>query len=168
MNGQHWYDDFKFLEDLITQSQQTDDPKGYFATLYYLSLIGLQQALENDIFTHPQWVDKLHQTFFQRYVNAVNQFNQDQPISKVWKIAFKASQSGWPTVDQHLMLGMNAHINYDLGIAVADSLTREQLPLFKRDFVFFNQVLLSTSKHVRHSLGQIAPPLRLFNQIWDE
>jgi hypothetical protein len=54
--------------------------------------------------------------------------------SHCWRIAFDAADRQEPPVLQHLLLGMNAHINYDLGIAAADTYPGAALVPLHRDF----------------------------------
>ena len=48
------------------------------------------------------------------------QIEHPVPDFNGWKKAFDSSTHYWPIVLQHLLMGMNAHINLDLGIAAAE------------------------------------------------
>ena len=56
-------------------------------------------------------------------------------------MAFEAATRWRPIILQHLLLGMNAHINLDLGIAAATVAPREALPSFQHDFDEINVIL---------------------------
>ena len=62
---------------------------------------------------------------------------------------------------QHLLLGMNAHINLDLGIAAALAAPGDQLVALGRDFIQINTVLARLVESEEASLGKIWPPLRV-------
>jgi hypothetical protein len=66
-----------------------------------------------------------------------------------------------PLVIQHLMLGMNAHINLDLGIAAATvAPTPAQLEALHADFNRINDVLARLVRIVEDQLCTICPPLQ--------
>jgi hypothetical protein len=72
-----------------------------------------------------------------------------------------------PLVIQHLMLGMNAHINLDLGIAAASvAPTPQALEALHADFNRINDVLARLVRIVEDQLCTICPPLqRLADRI---
>lgn len=104
-------------------------------------------------------------TFANRYFEALERQRQGYPATLSWQIAFEASQLWWPVVLQHLLLGMNAHINLDLGIAAARTCPGEALSGLKTDFERINQILASLVSGVEHELELVWPMLRLLDQI---
>src|SRR3712207_9508079 len=63
-----------------------------------------------------------------------------------------------PLVVQHLILGMNAHINLDLGVAAATvAPTPEELQSLKPDFMTINALLGRLFAVVELELRQICP-----------
>src|SRR5690606_41399624 len=60
-----------------------------------------------------------------------------------------------PLVLQHLLLGMNAHINLDLGIAAAETAPGTALPALKRDFDEITTLLGEMLDDVQDRIGRI-------------
>jgi len=58
-------------------------------------------------------------------------------------------------VPQHLLLGMNAHINLDLGVAAARVCPADQLPNLKNDFDRINLILSDLIGAVQEELAEI-------------
>lgn len=54
-----------------------------------------------------------------------------------------------PLILQHLLLGINAHINLDLGIAAAQTSPGDDLPDLRNDFVEINRVLVRQVDGIR-------------------
>ena len=73
------------------------------------------------------------------------------------------AQQWWPIVLQHLLLGMNAHINLDLGVAAARAAPGGGLAALKGDFDRINAVLAGLVGEVQEELAGIWPLLRLLN-----
>jgi len=64
---------------------------------------------------------------------------------------------------QHLLLGMNAHINLDLGVAVAEVAKDRNVPLetLHNDFNTINTILSALTYQVINELDQVSPLLSL-------
>ena len=68
--------------------------------------------------------------FFDRFLAAVDTHRHGGTPSRSWQVAFTAADQWRPTVLSHLLIGMNAHINFDLGVAVAATVPAAELPGF--------------------------------------
>jgi hypothetical protein len=73
------------------------------------------QALRDGFFADPEWVDGWDVAFAQLYLDALDADRRGEPVPEPWAVAFRAAaaQPDMPEV-RHVLLGMNAHINYDL------------------------------------------------------
>jgi hypothetical protein len=83
-------------------------------------------------------------------------------------LAFDTAHRWSPIVLQHLLLGMNAHINLDLGIAAAQTVPPDQLPTLRTDFNRINDILSSLIDEVQSELADIWPLLRFFDMAAGE
>jgi uncharacterized protein with NAD-binding domain and iron-sulfur cluster len=153
------------IDEVIDVARKTNSRMGYFAALYRHVAVKFKAAAAGGTFKHPELIDKLDVTFINRYLQAIRQYQQGETPSKSWAVAFTALESSQPTVVQHLLMGMNAHINFDLGIAVADSCTQEELALLHDDFEKMNTILGSLLEDVESDLAQIWPLLKLIHRL---
>src|SRR4029079_14722864 len=62
---------------------------------------------------------------------------------------------------QHLLLGINAHINLDLGVAAAQIAPGAALAGLHGDFMRINQILAALTDDVKRVLEQFSPLLHL-------
>ena len=60
---------------------------------------------------------------------------------------------------------MNAHINYDLGIAAAETCPGEELPSLQHDFNEINEILASLVAQVESEINQVSPWINLLDHI---
>jgi hypothetical protein len=67
-------------------------------------------------------------------------------------------------VAQHLLAGMNAHINLDLGIVAAETVSDDPEQL-RRDFVRVNDILFAKIDTLQDSLNSVSPRLAWFDRI---
>jgi Family of unknown function (DUF5995) len=80
-------------------------------------------------------------------------------------VAFEACDAWWPIVLQHLLMGMNAHINLDLGIAAAQTSPGSELASLKGDFMRINEILASLVDEVQEELADVWPLLRILDWV---
>ena len=135
---------------------------GYFTALYERVTSNVRRALvAGNVFEDNARLERLDVVFASRFLQAWNRYSQGQPPTSSWKIAFDALNDPGPLVIQHLLLGMNAHINLDLGIAAATIATAPaELSLLWPDFKKINEVLARLVDVVEVEVGQISPRLR--------
>ncbi|MDP9122053.1 MAG: DUF5995 family protein [Acidobacteriota bacterium] len=151
------------LTSIVAAAEAAGSRTGYFAALYRRVTITVLAGI--DSFQDPARMTRLDVTFATRYLNAFTAYQQGQPLSSAWQTTFQAAQSSDPVILQHLLLGMNAHINLDLGIAAARTSPGQELPALHDDFMRINAVLASLIETVMGELGQVSPLLGLIGEV---
>lgn len=159
------------LEQIIQHSILTNDPKGFFAVLYYKVTVRVRDGIRNKEFDHNDTMEKLDVCFANRYLEAYEQYINNQACSASWKVAFEACAKNRSIVLQHLLAGINAHINLDLGIAVVEACGQNPLVSMQRNFFQINEVLSSMMEGVKSDIGRMAPAFKWLMPLakkWDE
>jgi hypothetical protein len=147
------------LNDLVDEALRGRARIGYFAALYERVTTNVRRALvAGDVFKDNARMERLDVTFADRFLKAWDEFSAGRQPTASWRVAFEVLKDPGPLVVQHLMLGMNAHINLDLGVAAAEAApTPEQLQSLKPDFMTINEILGRLLGVVELELGQICP-----------
>jgi hypothetical protein len=156
------------IDQLLTWSQDSSSRIGYFAALYWHVATGVGKAIEEHQFQHPDWIGQLNETFFGRYLEAVDQFRRGDtgdPPTEAWGASFAAAAGSDRIVVQHLLLGVNAHINLDLSIALAEAIGPERLPDFIDDFQSLNVVLSHVVGTMVVNTSRLSKVLRWISRI---
>jgi len=154
------------LRELIDWSRAQGSRLGYFAALYTHVGLAVEHALAGGEFQHPRSLQRLNDVFFARYLAAFRAHRDGQTTSGAWAAAFKAAASRRPCIIQHLMLGMNAHINLDLAIAVAEAIPPAELDAFHADFDHMNGLLSGLVDTITKDIARAWPFLRWINQLF--
>lgn len=102
--------------------------------------------------------------FAARYLDAHGAWRRGSAPTEVWRVAFETSRRWRPVALQHLLLGMNAHINLDLGVAAAE-LGDGSLSAVRADFDAINDVLAELVDACQGVLGDVSPWLELVDRI---
>lgn len=147
------------LDLIVEHSKKEASPLGYFAALYRKVTIAVKNKLGTGYFDDDQRMERLDVVFANRYLTAYHQYQNNEKPSESWEVAFQLSKDECLIVLQHLLLGMNAHINLDLGIAAAEITTALNINELKGDFDKINDLLAYLTKDVESELSQIWTPL---------
>ena len=153
------------LDEIIEVARAEESRLGYFAALYRKVTIQVKKGIEDDFFEEGARMERLDVVFANRYLDALAQYRQGLDTTASWAVAFAASLRWWPIVLQHLLMGMNAHINLDLGIAAARTAPGEALPGLKNDFDKINEILRSLVDEMERELARVWPLLRLLDNV---
>jgi len=147
------------LNELIDEALRKESRIGYFASLYERVTTNVRRALvAGDVFQNNARMERFDVVFANRFLDAWDAFAAGRAPTASWGVAFKILDDPGPLVVQHLILGMNAHINLDLGVAAATvAPTPTELQSLKPDFNTINDILGRLFGVVELELGQICP-----------
>jgi len=114
------------MDRIIKQWEQANDRRAIFLSCYAMMTQNMWAAVQAKAFKDPLWVNRLLLRFADYYFIALEAYeNKDAAIPVVWQLAFQATCEPGVQPVQHLLLGVNAHINYDLTFALEDLLRAE-------------------------------------------
>jgi hypothetical protein len=120
------------MQQMATQWRQAGDRRAIFAEAYGTMTANMEQAVGGSAFTDPVWVARLLERFADYYFGAVHSYEHGSGgCPQVWAEAFRYCDERDLHPLQHLFLGVNAHINYDLPLALVDVL--DDWPLLAPD-----------------------------------
>jgi hypothetical protein len=153
------------LDRIIDWAIADSNRIGYFACLYRKVTVAVQEGVENDLFEDGPRMERLDVIFANRFLEAFRRHQNLENCPGSWLLAFQQARIWRPLVLQHLMLGMNAHINLDLGVAAAETMRGKDIHLIKNDFYKINDLLLSMIDEVQDQLASIFPLLRRIDMI---
>jgi len=145
------------LDEIIARARRERSRLGFFATLYRNVTVRVKAGIAEGFFEDGPRVERLDVAFANRYLTALESFQRGQHPSLCWLVSFKAASSRRPLILQHLLLGINAHINFDLGIAAAEIAPGAQLPALKHDFEQINNILGGMLNKVRANVDELSP-----------
>ncbi|HTJ80300.1 MAG TPA: DUF5995 family protein [Polyangiaceae bacterium] len=127
---------------LIDTSARADrglhpEPVGVFARAYLRVTLEVVARIADGYFEDPSWLAAFDVRFANKYKEALeNAAGRPGP----WKIAFDVAASGDRDLLRHLMLGINAHMRYDLTAVLLGGFVFDRAKN-RRDFDAVNRVM---------------------------
>jgi hypothetical protein len=150
------------IDGIIGWSIANSSRLGYFAALYKRITIAIKQGIAAKTFDDGPRMERFDVTFASRYFAAFNAYfhpAQYPPISHCWRVAFDGAQLPAPIIVQHLLDGVNAHIDLDLGIAAEAVAPGDHIDSLHHDFNLVNAVLASQVSTVVTEIDELSPVL---------
>ncbi len=150
------------LQSVVDQATREGSRIGYFASLYTRITIAVRRAIAAGTFDDGAAVVRLDLAFARRYLGAIECFQQGAPgITPPWAVALGAVDRSDLSIVQQMALAMNAHINFDLGMAAFDCFGARDLWAARGDFERVNTVLESVVTEVEREIADVSPILRV-------
>lgn len=153
------------LDDAVATSARTGDRAGYFAAMYLAVTRTVQRRVAAGSFADGPRMERFVASFAARYLDAFAAWRADAAMSQAWRVAFEATTKVRPIILQHLLLGMNAHINLDLGVTASELADEASLDAVRVDFDAVNDVLAELVDGTQGALGEVSPWMHLVDRI---
>jgi hypothetical protein len=154
---------------LLEPLQADGDQRRYFHATYQRTTIAVAGEIRRGGFADTEWVEQWDVAFADLYLEALEASLAARRPTRPWDIAFGAPAS-LPAL-RHVLLGMNAHINYDLPQALLAVITDEQfddaalLARREADHRAIDDVLASRVSAEDDELTRISGPTPLLDRL---
>lgn len=114
------------MEDIGSRLSSSDDPRRFFHMAYLRSTKSVMKEVVEDGFVDSAWAESWGIAFANLYLEALEAWDRGEDAPGPWQVAFDASQDHDLEPLTHVLLGINAHINYDLPQALLAVITDEE------------------------------------------
>lgn len=163
------------MQALIDAWEAAGDRRAIFLTCYAMMTRNMLAAIERGEFADAAWVSALLHRFAYYYFTAVDAFDSGASTCPgAWCVAFEAAPRPQTHVIQNLMLGVNAHINYDLVLALVDrlesewgALSGEQRQARYHDHCHVNAIIAATINSVQDEvIERYSPGMDIVDKLF--
>ncbi|MEZ5204857.1 MAG: DUF5995 family protein [Acidimicrobiales bacterium] len=145
------------LTRIVETSRAERSALGLFPAMYRTVTVTVGEGADAGVFEDPERVRRLVAVFADRYVDAYDTHRSGGDAPLAWALAFQLADRGRGSICEHLLLGMNAHINLDLGVAAAEVSTPEDHAALRADFDRVNAVLFGLVDVLQGAMGSVSP-----------
>ena len=145
------------LDAIVDRAIIERDRLGFFAVLYRTVTLAVRDGITAGQFDDGPRMERLDVAFANRYLRAFHEYKSGARPTRCWHVVFAAGSRSRVVILQHLLLGMNAHINLDLGIAAAEVCPGDGIAALEGDFNAINQVLSTLETGVEGEVCSLSP-----------
>ena len=130
------------LRVVVDDAARDSDRIGLFAAVYRQVTAAIARGVADGRFDDADRLNRFDAVFAGRYLTALEAWRDGRDPGRSWRLSFRASEETDHVLAQHIVLGINAHINLDLAVAAAQTSPGDEIPGLKNDFERINDVLL--------------------------
>ncbi len=159
------------LDLIIDEQRGAGSRLGYFPALYRRVTQRVKEAIADGRFEDPSRMERFDVIFAQYYLDAWEGYKAGTGVPRSWRIAFDAAEARKLPVLTHLLLGMNAHIHLDLGIAAARVSVDSDYDSLYADYLRINDIIASELDPTENAVAEYSPAIWLLDWLmgrWDE
>lgn len=158
---------FQTLDDMVEtlttwedRYRQHNDRRAIFVTLYRVVSTAMRTHVRNGAFVDPAWVHRYAVAFGNLFRTAVTAYDEGRRdmVPKAWQICFDAAKAGRGLVLQDMFLGVNAHVNNDLPLALSAVSIDPDRPNRHKDHAAVNAVLGSVTEEATTRIAALYAP----------
>lgn len=153
------------LARIVESARARGSRLGYFAALYRQVTLEIKRGIEEGRFDDGPRMDRFDTAFGNRYFSALDAYQSGQRPPRCWQVAFDLLSSDDTIILQHLLLGVNAHINLDLAVAAVEASPGPHIVELARDYDLVNEILVSVLTKVQDALNDVSPFLWLLDEL---
>lgn len=153
------------LDEIIERALEDRSELGIFPAMYRVVTTGVREAVSVQFFDNNEAMEQLSIVFADRYLDAYSSMRRRGPLTEAWLVAFAAATDGRRRmVVQHLLAGMTAHINLDLGVATATVAPTDPDAMYV-DFFRVNQMLYEQVDGFQQMLNSVSSRMGWIDSI---
>jgi hypothetical protein len=141
------------IDELRAIALGATDASGYFPAMYAQVTDRVSKAAAAGRFDDSARMERFARTFAGWYTRPRSGAGD---VPRSWRAAFDVAGDGHLLIVQHLLLGINAHVNHDLPQVVVELAGETDLASLQPDFDAMNTILAETLPTVLHELGTVS------------
>lgn len=162
------------MDDRLDVLRADQDKRRFFLTVYRTMTRATADAVRAGRFMDPAWTAELTARFSTLYFDADAAWCDQRPCPTAWTTAFDVTCRRRVNPVEHALLGINAHIVYDLPVAVAATMQASGdavdgeivggvLARRRHDYEVVNHVLADTVDAAQDLIAEMAGPTALID-----
>ncbi|WP_231864744.1 DUF5995 family protein [Sorangium cellulosum] len=147
------------LETVAARLRERNDPRAVFPDVYAVITRRVKEAIvdgSDGRFLEPAWISRLAGIFCEYYLTALAASLDGRSTGiEAWDVAFQCASAGGPAAAVHGLLGINAHINYDLALGLYRNIVQHGaaqdarlLDRYRHDHDLVNEILAAAMPEI--------------------
>jgi hypothetical protein len=102
------------MEDIQARLDAAGDARRHWHGVYRRGTVAVRDEIERGGFADPVWLERWDLVFADIYLEAMERWDAGESPTAPWRVAFEAARDDRLPPLRHVLLGLNAHVNFDL------------------------------------------------------
>ena len=141
-------------------------PLAFFPAVYRATTARVKAGIQRGTFVDGARMARFVTGFANRYLAALDAvaLGGEGP-ARAWQVAFDSAARPHTMILQHVLVGMNAHINFDLPLAVISAANGGKVTDLQTDFNAINDILAALLDPVQAVIDRFSPLLHILDEV---
>jgi hypothetical protein len=153
------------LAEEVDAARRRSDRRGWFGAMYLQTTRTVRDRVAAGLFDDAERMGRFVDAFAGRYLAPLHASLAGRPVPRCWAVAFDVAGRSDKVILQHLLLGINAHVNLDLAVVAAETCPGGEIASLRNDFMRVNGVLGALMPKVRACIGRFSPLLDVIDRV---
>ena len=153
------------MDGVIDAARRTGARSGWFSAMYRQTTRAVRDQVAAGRFDDGERMCRFVDRFAARYLGPLAASQDGRPVPRSWRVTFDAAADRDTIILQHLLLGINAHVNLDLAVVAAEICPGTEIATLHDDFMRVNHILGSLLPVVRACIGRFSPLLDVIDRL---
>ena len=149
----------------VDAARQRADRRGWFGAMYLQTTRTVREQVAAGQFDDGERMCRFVEAFAGRYLAPLQASLEGRPVPRCWAVAFDLARRADKVILQHLLLGINAHVNLDLAVVAAETCPGAEIGSLHDDFMRVNGILGALLPEVRACIGRFSPLLDVIDRV---
>ncbi len=158
---------YRTLDDVVAglgaleaRFRQQHDRRAIFLSLYGVVSDEMRARVARGAFADNEWVHRYAVAFANLYRQALDDYDSGRTaaVPKSWRLSFDSARAGGNLVLQDMFLGVNAHVNNDLPLALTSISIEPDRQARYRDHAAVNAVLAAVTERATARIASLYAP----------
>lgn len=114
------------MEDIQARLDAAGDGRRHWHGVYRRGTVAVRDEIERGGFQDAAWLERWDLVFADIYLEAMERWDRGEAPSGPWQVAFEATRDRAIPPLRHVLLGLNAHVNFDLPQALIGVISDEE------------------------------------------
>lgn len=114
------------MEGMQSRLDAADDARRHWHGVYRRGTVAVRNEIAAGGFLDAAWLERWDLVFADIYLEAMERWDRGEAPSGPWQVAFEATRDPSVPPLRHVLLGLNAHVNFDLPQALIVVITDEE------------------------------------------
>ncbi len=152
------------MEEIGARLIEAGDERQHFHNTYLRTTKAVVASVDGGGFVDPDWTERWDLAFASLYLEAFKRWEGGEDPSGPWRVTFEAARDPDIPPLRHVLLGMNAHVNYDLPQALLAVISDEDfdddavVARRSRDHAHVDSILVSRVAQEDDELAKVEQP----------
>jgi hypothetical protein len=102
------------MEEMQARLDADSDGRRYWHGVYRRGTVAVRDEIKRGGFADPAWVERWDLAFADIYLEAMGRWDRGEAPSGPWQVAFETTRDPAVPPLRQVLLGLNAHVNFDL------------------------------------------------------